>query len=90
MTSLPSTRVPASQPNYRGCHTLLMGGYAIEGHVTVDLIRKLLKEHPAGVVGITIPGMPPAVPGMSGPNKDAPVTVYAINKAGAASVFGTQ
>ena len=76
--------------DYQGCHVLLMDGYAIEGHVAVDLIRKLLKDRPADLAGISIPGMPPDVPGMNGPNKDNPVTVYAIHKSGAASVYGTQ
>ena len=76
--------------DYLGCHTTMIEGYAIEGHVTAELIRKLLKERPANLVGIAIPGMPPDVPGMSGPNKDEPVTVYAIKKDGTASVFGTQ
>jgi hypothetical protein len=76
--------------DYQGCHTIMMDGYAIEGHVSVELIRKLLKEHPADVVAIAIPGMPADVPGMNGPNKDEPVTVYAIKADGTASVFGTQ
>lgn len=77
---------------YRGCHTIVLDeeGYVVEGHVSAELIRKLLKEHPAGVTGISIPGMPPNVPGMNGPNADEPVTVYAINKDGTATVFGTQ
>jgi hypothetical protein len=76
--------------DYQGCHTILMEGYAIEGHVSVELIRKLLKEHPADVIGITIPGMPPDVPGMNSLSRDEPVTVYAIKADGTASVFGTQ
>jgi hypothetical protein len=78
--------VPA---DYQGCHTLMLGGYAIEGHVTVDIIHKLLNEHPADVVGISLPGMPTGVPGMSGPY-EGPYKVYAIKKDGTASVFDTQ
>ena len=43
--------VPA---DYQGCHTLMLGGYAIEGHVTVEIIHKQLNEHPADVVGISL------------------------------------
>jgi len=73
---------------YQGCHTLMLGGYAIEGHISVEVIQKLLKEHPADVVGISLPGMPTGVPGMGGP-KDEPYNVYAIHKDGTASVFAT-
>jgi hypothetical protein len=45
----------------------MLEGYAIEGHVTVELIQKLLKERPANIVGISLPGMPTGVPGMGGP-----------------------
>ena len=36
--------------DYQGCHTLMLEGYAIEGHVTIEIIEKLLKERPADVV----------------------------------------
>jgi len=75
--------------DYQGCHTLILDGYAIEGHVSIDIIQKLLKEHPADVVGISLPGMPTGVPGMSGPY-DGPYEVYAIKKDGSTSVFATQ
>ena len=78
--------------NYQGCHTIVFDGYGyvVEGHVSAELIRNLLKQHPADLVGISIPGMPADVPGMAGPNQDAPVTVYAIKKDGTASVYATQ
>ena len=57
-------RVPASLGS---CHTALVGGYAIEGHVPADVVRRLLKEKPAGVIGIAVPGMPPSAPGMDSP-----------------------
>ena len=78
--------VPA---DYQGCHTLMLGGYAIEGHVTVEIIHKLLNEHPADVMGISLPGMPTGVPGMTGPY-EGPYKVYAIKKDGSASVFATE
>lgn len=45
------------------CHTALIDGYVIEGHVPVDAIRRLLKERP-DVAGISAPGMPANSPGM--------------------------
>ena len=74
---------------YQGCHTLMLEGYAIEGHVSIDIIRKLLKERPADVVGISLPGMPTGVPGMGGPYQ-GPYEVYAIKKDGTVSVFAAQ
>ena len=75
--------------DYQGCHTLMLEGYAIEGHVTVEIIHKLLKERPADVVGISLPEMPTGVPGMGGPYQ-GPYNVYAIKKDGTASVFAAQ
>jgi len=45
------------------CHTALIDGYVIEGHVPAEDVIRLLKEHPA-VVGLTAPGMPMQSPGM--------------------------
>lgn len=75
--------------DYQGCHTLMLEGYAIEGHDTVEVIRKLLKERPADVVGISLPGMPTGVPGMGGPY-EGPYDVFAIKRDGTASVFAAQ
>ena len=47
------------------CHTALIEGYVIEGHVPADLIDKLLKEKPQ-VLGLAVPGMPVGSPGMEG------------------------
>ncbi len=45
------------------CHTAVVDGYVIEGHVPADDVRRLLSERP-DVVGITAPGMPQLSPGM--------------------------
>jgi hypothetical protein len=60
------------------CHTALIGGYVVEGHVPVASIRKLLKEKPA-ITGISAPGMPPNSPGM-GEMKKGTLTIYAVPK----------
>jgi hypothetical protein len=48
------------------CHTALVGGYVVEGHVPAADIHKLLKDKPKAL-GITVPGMPVGSPGMDGP-----------------------
>lgn len=45
------------------CHTALVDGYVIEGHVPAQAIRRLLQERP-NTVGLAVPGMPANSPGM--------------------------
>lgn len=51
------------------CHSGLVGGYFIEGHVPAADIRRLLAERPEAI-GITVPGMPLGSPGMETPTGD--------------------
>ena len=67
--------VPAG---YEGCHTVLIDGYVVEGHVPVGVIERLLAERP-DVRGISLPGMPLGSPGMSG-TKSEPFTIHAFGK----------
>ncbi len=48
------------------CHTALVGGYVLEGHVPAADVRKLLAEKPKAL-GLAVPGMPVGSPGMDGP-----------------------
>lgn len=48
----------------RSCHTVLVGGYVIEGHVPAKDIARLLREKPKGVKGLAVGGMPIGSPGM--------------------------
>ena len=48
------------------CHTAVVGGYLVEGHVPAADVRKLLTNKPTAL-GITVPGMPVGSPGMDGP-----------------------
>lgn len=59
-----------------GCHAMFVDGYVIQGHVPVDIIRKLLKERPK-IIGISLPGMPSGVPGMEGARSE-PLSIYEI------------
>jgi len=54
-------------PEIASCHTAVVDGYLIEGHVPPEDIRRLLKEHPQ-VKGLAVPGMPAGAPGMDVPN----------------------
>jgi hypothetical protein len=79
--------VPASA---RSCHTALVGGYVIEGHVPAADVQRLLKERPAGVVGLAVPGMPIGSPGMEVAGmKGQPYDVLAFDKAGRTRVFAS-
>lgn len=51
--------------NLRSCHTTVMDGYVIEGHVPFEALEKLRTERP-GIKGIALPGMPIGTPGMPG------------------------
>ena len=62
------------------CHTALVNGYVVEGHIPVSAMRKLFKEKPA-IVGISAPGMPMNSPGM-GEMKPGKLTIYAVPKEG--------
>jgi hypothetical protein len=70
-----------------GCHTMLIGGYVVEGHVPAGAIKKLLAERP-GIKGISLPGMPEGSPGMSG-QKTEPFTIYEISD-GEPKVFAVE
>ena len=74
-------------PRLTSCHTTLVGGYVIEGHVPVEDIRRLLKEKPA-VVGLAAPGMPAGSPGMDVPNSP-PYDVVSFDKNGQTRVFAS-
>jgi hypothetical protein len=74
-------------PELEGCHTILLGGYVIEGHMPIGSIRKLLRERPA-IKGISLPGMPTGAPGMYGP-KEKPFVIYEI-AGGEKKIFSTE
>ncbi|QKJ67236.1 DUF411 domain-containing protein [Deefgea piscis] len=70
----------------QSCHTIVMQGYAIEGHVPANAIRKLLKEKP-NAKGITVSGMPATSPGM-GDYKVGTIAVEIIGKDGSLKPYG--
>lgn len=62
---------------FASCHTALVGGYVIEGHVPAEDIQRLLKEKPQAL-GLAVPGMPIGSPGMDGPVYGARRDAYQV------------
>jgi hypothetical protein len=77
------------QPQHQSCHTALVGGYVVEGHVPADLVQKLLREKPTNIAMLAAPGMPQGSPGMEGLIKEK-YDVIAVTKSGKASVYATR
>ncbi len=70
---------------FASCHTTIVEGYVVEGHMPSEAIAKLLDERP-DIVGISLPGMPAGSPGMSGVKNETWV-IYALEHDGSTSVF---
>lgn len=73
------------KPELASCHTAVVNGYIIEGHVPAEDIQRLLAEKP-DVIGLSAPGMPMGSPGMEGPRQDA-YQVLTFDKDGNTAVF---
>ena len=74
---------------FGSCHTALVDGYAIEGHVPASDVRRLLEERPEAV-GLAVPGMPIGSPGMDGPaygGRRDPYEVLLLQADGTAAVY---
>jgi hypothetical protein len=69
------------------CHTALVNGYVVEGHVPADAVQKMLKEKPA-IAGIAVPGMPMGSPGMEVPGgqKEA-FNIVSFDKTGKTTIY---
>ncbi|HUW72745.1 MAG TPA: DUF411 domain-containing protein [Methyloceanibacter sp.] len=71
------------------CHTGLIDGYAIEGHVPASDIKRLLEERP-DAIGLTVPNMPIGSPGMEQPGGETePYDVLLVKKDGSVEVFAS-
>ena len=76
---------------FGSCHTALVGGYVVEGHVPAADIRRLLQQKPAAV-GLSVPGMPVGSPGMDGKiygDRRDPYDVLLVMKSGESRVFAS-
>jgi hypothetical protein len=79
-------REKAGIPDQLGsCHTGIVAGYALEGHVPASEIKRLLKEKPRAK-GLAVPAMPMGSPGMEGPRKD-PYDVLLVQANGRTAVY---
>jgi len=70
---------------HTSCHTALVEGYVVEGHVPANDIKRLLQEKPK-ITGLAVPGMPMGSPGMEGDYED-PYEVLAFTKGGKTNIF---
>ena len=71
----------------QSCHTALVDGYVLEGHVPAEVVRRFLAERPM-FAGLAVPGMPMGSPGMEGPYKDR-YDVIAFRRDGAREVYSS-
>ncbi len=86
VTDLMSVKMDAGVPaDLSSCHTALVDGYVVEGHVPADVVKSLLAERPEAA-GIAVPGMPIGSPGMEGTNP-RPYDVLAFDRQGGRSVY---
>ena len=80
------SRVPAP---VRSCHTAVVDGYIVEGHVPAADVHRLLEARPA-VAGVAVPGMPAGSPGMEVAGRRAePYEVLAFDEGGKTEVFAS-
>jgi hypothetical protein len=80
------TREKMGIPDRLGsCHTAVVGGYAIEGHVPAAEIKRLLAAKP-NAKGLAVPAMPAGSPGMEGP-RHMPYDVLLVRNDGSTTVY---
>ena len=85
---LDRSRYPVP-PALRSCHTAIIDGHIVEGHVPMADVQRMLKQETA-VAGVAVPGMPIGSPGMEVPGTaPQPFNVIAFDKAGKSRVFAT-
>ena len=74
----------------RSCHTAMVRGVVVEGHVSPEDIKRLLAKRPKGMTGLAVPGMPAGSPGMDvGHNHKQRYQVFAFGPGGRRAVFAT-
>lgn len=86
---MPAIKAQSGVPEQLlSCHTTIVGGYAVEGHVPLADVRRLLEQKPRAIRGIAVAGMPLGSPGMEVPDgTKQPFQVMAFDKDGRVSVF---
>jgi len=77
------------RPEHSSCHTAVVNGYLVEGHVPGDVVRRFLADAPP-VRGITVPGMPIGSPGMEAGDAIEPYDVLTFTSEGHTEVYSRQ
>ncbi len=76
-------------PSFQSCHTAIVDGYVIEGHVPVDEVERLLADRP-NVLGLAVAGMPVGSPGMDSAGGEAePYDVVTFDQSGVTQVYAS-
>ena len=77
-TDVTSRKMQLGVPDdLASCHTALIDGYAIEGHVPAEAIKQLLADKPMAI-GLAVPGMPGSAPGMEVPGVLTSADLYEV------------
>lgn len=77
-------------PALQSCHTAIVDGYVIEGHVPATEVARLLAERPSDILGLAVPGMPLGSPGMEGNGSNYQAyNVIAFDAAGNTSIYAS-
>ena len=84
----PVKRMFGVPENLESCHTAIVSGYVVEGHVPASSVRRLLAERPKAR-GLAVVGMPPGSPGMGG-ERSTPLDVLIFDAGGGAKRYGTE
>ena len=71
---------------FGSCHTGVVNGYVVEGHVPADDVKRMLALKPAAI-GLAVPGMPPGSPGMEVGSRKDPYDVFLIDRSGRETIF---
>ena len=90
MQDLTTVKIRYGVPSeLQSCHTAIVDGYVIEGHVPVEEINRLLADRP-DIIGIAVPGMPIGSPGMeAGGASPEPFDVLSFHEGGRIEVYAS-
>jgi hypothetical protein len=87
MAALKTSRgIPA---DLRSCHTAVVRGVVVEGHVPAEDIKRFLARRPKGMTGLAVPGMPIGSPGMEHNDEKQRYQVFAFGPGGRRAVFAS-
>lgn len=89
LADLNAAKVEAGlKPGQTSCHTGMIDGYVIEGHVPAREVKRLLEERP-DAIGLTVPDMPYGSPGMGDTSDADPYDVLLVKRDGSTEVFAS-